>query len=83
MKINVEFDITPEEFRRAMGLPDVQVMHEEIINTIIEKMKNAEDGYDAFTLLKPFLNTSMQTMEGFQKSFLESMFNLSGQQQAK
>ena len=83
MKINVEFDITPEEFRRAMGLPDVQVMHEEIINTIIEKMKNAEDGYDAFTLLKPFLNTSMQTMEGFKKSFLESMFNLSGQQQTK
>ena len=80
MKINVEFDITPEEFRQAMGLPDVQVMHEEIINTIIEKMKNAEEGYDAFTLLKAFLNTGMQTMEGFQKSFLESMFNLNSKQ---
>lgn len=80
MKINVEFDITPEEFRQAMGLPGVQVMHEEIINTIIEKMKNAEEGYDAFTLLKPFLNTGMQTMEGYQKSFLESMFNLNSKQ---
>lgn len=80
MKINVEFDITPEEFRKAMGLPDVQEMHEEIINSIIEKMKNAEDGYDAFTLLKPFLNSGMQTMEGFQKSFLESMFNLNRKQ---
>lgn len=80
MKINVEFDITPDEFRQAMGLPDVQDLHAEIINTIIEKMHNAEDGYDAFTLIKPFLNTSMQTMESVQKGFLESLFSFSMKQ---
>lgn len=83
MKINVEFDITPEEFRQAMGLPDVQLMHEEIVNSIIEKMKNAEEGYDAFTLLKPFLNTGMQSMEGFQKAFLDSIFNLNSKNKSE
>ena len=83
MKINVEFDITPEEFRQAMGLPDVQSMHEEIIATIIEKMKISEDGYDAFTLLKPFLNTSMQTMDGFQRNFLETMFSMNSTHKTK
>ncbi|MFT5592821.1 MAG: hypothetical protein ACI8SR_001187 [Oceanicoccus sp.] len=76
MKINVEFDLTPDEFRQAMGLPDVQGLQEEVINTILEKMRNSEEGYDAFSLLQPFLNTGMQTMESVQKSFLDSLFSM-------
>lgn len=76
MKINVEFDLTPEEFRRAMGLPDVTDLHETLIASVIEKINSAEDGYDAFMLLKPFLTTSMQTMESVQKGFMDAMFNM-------
>ncbi|MGR6874172.1 DUF6489 family protein [Pseudomonas sp. HK3] len=83
MKINVEFDLTPDEFRQAMGLPDVQGLHEEIISTIVEKMKNAEDGYDAFSLLKPYLNTSMQTMESAQKGFFDTLFNMTSKHESK
>lgn len=25
MKINVEFDLTPDEFRQSLGLPDVEL----------------------------------------------------------
>lgn len=76
MKVNIEFDLTPEEFRCAMGLPDVTELHEELVSSVIEKIKNAEDGYDAFMLLKPFLTTSMQTMESVQKGFVDAMFNM-------
>jgi hypothetical protein len=39
MKISV--DITPEEMRTLMGWPDVQGLHEEMINKIREQMNAA------------------------------------------
>ena len=34
MKINVEVDCTPEEARRAVGLPDLTPIHDAYIETI-------------------------------------------------
>ncbi len=31
MKINIEFDITPEEARKALGLPDLEPVQQRII----------------------------------------------------
>lgn len=75
MKINIEFDITPEEFREAMGLPNVEEFQKEIMNTMLEKMKNGEAGYDAPSLFEPFISTSMNTMEMVQKNFMDMMSN--------
>lgn len=36
MKINVEVDCTPEEARRAMGLPDLTPVHEKYIAIMVE-----------------------------------------------
>lgn len=42
MKINVEIDCTPEEARRAMGLPDFTPVHERYVAMLMEMMdKNA------------------------------------------
>ncbi|MCH4893612.1 MULTISPECIES: DUF6489 family protein [unclassified Sphingomonas] len=38
MKINVEIECTPEEARRAMGLPDFTPVHEKYVNNILETM---------------------------------------------
>jgi hypothetical protein len=38
MKINVEVDCTPEEARRAMGLPDFTPVHEHYIQMLLESM---------------------------------------------
>lgn len=38
MKINVEVECTPEEARRAMGLPDLTPVHEKYISTMLEMM---------------------------------------------
>lgn len=38
MKINVEVDCTPEEARRAVGLPDLSPIHEKYIQSIIGAM---------------------------------------------
>lgn len=69
MKINVEFDMTPEEFRAAMGLPDVAELQSQLMASMIKKIELGEEGYDPFTLLKPFLDSSVVTAETLQKSF--------------
>ena len=49
MKINIEMDMTPEEVRKVMGLPDVQPMQQEMMakmqdkmNTYIDEMSDPE-----------------------------------------
>lgn len=41
MKIHVEVDCTPEEARRAVGLPDLSPVHDRYIAMMIEAMNGA------------------------------------------
>ena len=38
MKVNVEIDCTPEEARRAVGLPDLSPIHDRYIAMVLESM---------------------------------------------
>jgi hypothetical protein len=38
MKINVEVDCTPEEARRAMGLPDFTPVHDRYIQMMLDSI---------------------------------------------
>jgi hypothetical protein len=38
MKVNVEIDCTPEEARRAVGLPDLAPIHERYVAMMLESM---------------------------------------------
>lgn len=73
MKITVEFDLTPQEFRQSLGWPDVSDLNEQIINDIREKMTAGVEGYDPMSLMKPFIAQSTITMEGFQKAMMSMM----------
>ncbi|MDZ7853606.1 MAG: hypothetical protein U5L98_13455 [Halomonas sp.] len=55
MKINVEFDLTPEEFRQALGLPDVEAFQKDLLNRIQKQMESGVEGYDPMSLMQPFL----------------------------
>jgi hypothetical protein len=58
MKINVEFDLTPEEFRQALGLPDVGVFQQRLMEQIQKQMESGVEGYDPMSLMQPFLQQS-------------------------
>ncbi|WP_414674829.1 DUF6489 family protein [Marinospirillum sp.] len=73
MKINVEFDITPEEFRKAMGLPDVQHFQEELMRKIAEQMDAGVEGYDALSLIKPYFSQSFDSVNSYQKMMMDLM----------
>lgn len=59
MKINVEFDLTPDEFRHALGLPDVEAFQQSLLNNIQRQMESGVDGYDPMSLMRPFLQQPM------------------------
>ena len=73
MKINVTFDMTPEEFRKVMGLPDVQQFQQEVFEQMLEKMKSGEEGYDPMALYQPLMKESMSAMGQFQSMMLNML----------
>ncbi|MBD3897136.1 hypothetical protein IEI94_14860 [Halomonas sp. ML-15] len=70
MKINVEFDLTPQEFRQAMGLPDVESFQNDLMARIQQQMENGVEGYDPMSLMQPFLQQSF-LKEGMQQPFMK------------
>ena len=49
MKINVEVECTPEEARRAMGLPDLSPVHERYIQLMVQAIEKqgTPEGFEA------------------------------------
>ena len=48
MKINVEIDLTPEELRRFMGLPDVQGWQQQMLETFTQNLTNSQEQQQDF-----------------------------------
>lgn len=67
MNINISVDLTPEEFRKMMGWPDVQGFQEDMMQQIREQMASGAEGYDPLSLMQPYLNQSVGAMDAFQK----------------
>ncbi|WP_409526267.1 DUF6489 family protein [Nitrincola sp. MINF-07-Sa-05] len=70
MKFKIDIEMTPDELRESLGLPDVTGLHEEMITQIRERMQAGAEGYDPLTLFKPFMATGLGSMEGFQKMMM-------------
>jgi hypothetical protein len=69
MNFKIDLDITPEEIRRLMGLPDIQAFQEELLTQIRQQMMAGAEGYDPQSLMRPFMNQTLASMETFQKMF--------------
>ncbi len=65
MKISIEFDMTPEELRESLGLPDVQDMNREMMSLVISKMQAGEGDYDPLTFYKSFMDKSVANVPEF------------------
>ncbi len=63
MKINVEVDITPEELRRFMGLPDVHDLQQKLIDQFSSQLQNSAEQRDEF--LQGMFKTAMGPWQTF------------------
>jgi len=73
VKIKLDLDATPQELRTFFGLPDLEPLQKEMLDNIREKMGAGIEGFDAASLMKPFLPESMQSMQAMQKQFWDAM----------
>ncbi|WP_432694904.1 DUF6489 family protein [Marinobacterium sp. YM272] len=73
MKFTINVDMTPEELRRALGLPDVSALQDEMVSRIKEQMDAGAEGYDPLTLFKPYMNSGLGSMEALQKMLFTMM----------
>jgi hypothetical protein len=85
MKVNIEMEMTPEEARRFMGLPDVAPLQQQMMEEMRTRMRSAFDAGDPEAMMKawmPFLGTNAgsgaETFQKFQKYFWDSAVLASG-----
>jgi len=78
MKINIELDMTPEEARRLMGLPDVATLQSEMMEEMRRRMKAAVDTSDPQTLLKAWMPLGAPGFEQFQKFLWDNAARATG-----
>lgn len=67
MNVRIDIDMTPEELRRLMGLPDVQPFHDELMEKLREQLRAGAEGYDPLALFQPYMNSAVNSMEMFQR----------------
>ena len=61
MKFSIDLDITPEEFRRVLGLPDVQELHQEMLAKVREQM--SAEGFDPAAMFKLYTSGSVDQLQ--------------------
>ena len=73
MKLNIEIDLTPDEARRVMGLPDVTQLQEKLTAEMEKRLMAAvEASADPEAMLKTWFNWGSQGMEQFQRFMQDS-----------
>ena len=67
MKVNVEFDCSPEEARRFLGLPDVSRVNEFYVDSLINTMKGTGNVEQMQEMIKQFTPMGELGMKMFQQ----------------
>ena len=85
MKMHIEVDMTPDEARRFMGLPDVAPLQQKMMEDMQARMKAAFDTGDPEAMMQawmPLWNGSgsggAKALEQFQKFMWDSARAMSG-----
>lgn len=72
MNVKIDIDITPEEMRKLLGLPDVEAFQRQLLDDIRKKMMDGAEGYDALKFFQPYMSGTLASWDVFQKMFAAS-----------
>jgi len=78
MKMHIEIDMTPEEARKFLGLPDVTTLQDKMLAEMEKRMKAAIDVNDPEAMLKAWMPLGGQGFEQFQRFLFDSARRASG-----
>lgn len=66
MKVTIDVDLTPEEARRLMGLPDLEPMQQRLLEQLEKQLASNLAYMDPEMLVKAILPVGAQGLEQFQ-----------------
>jgi hypothetical protein len=72
MKVHVEVDMTPDEARRFMGLPDVAPLQAKMVAEMERRMKAAMNTADPEAMMKAWMPLGGEGLQQFQKFMWDS-----------
>jgi hypothetical protein len=67
MKVTIDIDCTPAEARAFMGLPDVSVLNDYMVDEVKKKMSENMAAMQPEELMKSWFNFGGQAQEQFMK----------------
>lgn len=92
MKINITIDITPEELREALGLPDFNSFNQNLMKKMTEKFESGKFDTESFfksmnpasnPIGKMFMNAAMKNMDMMNKGRKDSSDDTKSQEKDK
>jgi hypothetical protein len=78
MKMNIEIDMTPEEARKFLGLPDVTKVQEKMMAEMEKRMKAAVDVNDPEAMLRAWMPLGGQGFDQFSRFMMDSARRAAG-----
>jgi hypothetical protein len=78
MKMHIEIDMTPDEARKFLGLPDVTKLQDKMLAEMEKRMKAAIDVNDPEAMLKAWMPLGGQGLEQFQRFMFDSARRVTG-----
>ncbi len=78
MKMHIEIDMTPDEARKFLGLPDVTKMQDRMMAEMEKRMKAAVDVNDPEAMMRAWMPLGGQGFEQFQRFLFDSARRAAG-----
>jgi len=67
MNLKIDIDMSPEELRRLLSLPDVEPIQREMLDKLRKRIIEGVEGYDPIKLLQPYVTGSLAPWDLVQK----------------
>jgi hypothetical protein len=81
MKIRVDIDVSPEEMRRLLGLPDMAGIQEEITQAVKDKISQGADVWDTISAMnKQLLPEALHSSSSIQSMLMKGLGSLRGKE---
>ena len=74
MKIKVEFDLTPEEFRASLGLPDIAALQDEAVTMLRSKLSTNIEDIDVVGIVETMLGQGIAVSRKVQELIAAAAF---------
>jgi len=69
MKIRVEFELTPQEFRESLGLPNISGLQDEALSMLKDRIGNDIDEIDVNKIIASWFSHGIEASRKIQELF--------------